>query len=31
MSEATELDFEHLPGDGPLDETDINLRAISHA
>ena len=27
MSEATELDFEHLPGDGPLDETDINLRA----
>ena len=21
------IDFEHLPGDGPLDETDVNLRA----
>ena len=21
------MDFEHLPGDGPLDETDVSLRA----
>ena len=21
------IDFEHLPGDGPLDETDVSLRA----
>jgi hypothetical protein len=27
MTEQTELNFEHLPGDGPLDETDVNLRA----
>ena len=27
MSDDTELNFEQLPGDGPLDETDINLRA----
>jgi hypothetical protein len=25
MTEAP--DFEYLPGDGPLDETDVNLRA----
>jgi hypothetical protein len=23
----TQRDYEHLPGDGPLDETDVNLRA----
>ena len=22
-----DLNFEHLPGDGPLDETDVSLRA----
>jgi hypothetical protein len=22
-----EMDYEHLPGDGPLDETDVSLRA----
>jgi hypothetical protein len=27
MSGATGVDFEHLPGDGPLDETDVSLRA----
>ena len=27
MAADHEPDFEHLPGDGPLDETDINLRA----
>jgi len=27
MTADREPDFEHLPGDGPLDETDINLRA----
>lgn len=27
MSTTTPLDYEHLPGDGPLDETDVNLRA----
>ena len=27
MTTDRESDFEHLPGDGPLDETDINLRA----
>ena len=21
------MDYEHLPGDGPLDETDVSLRA----
>jgi hypothetical protein len=26
MNDA-ELDFERLPGDGPLDETDVGLRA----
>lgn len=24
---TTEIDYEHLPGDGPMDETDISLRA----
>ena len=27
MTEEQERDFEHLPGDGPLDETDVALRA----
>jgi hypothetical protein len=27
MADDRGLDFEHLPGDGPLDETDVNLRA----
>jgi hypothetical protein len=27
MSERPGIDFEHLPDDGPLDETDVNLRA----
>jgi len=27
MTEKQELNMERLPGDGPLDETDINLRA----
>jgi hypothetical protein len=27
MTDDPELDFERLPGDGPLDETDVNLRA----
>ena len=26
-SESPTIDFEHLPGDGPLDETDVSLRA----
>lgn len=25
--EDLKIDFEHLPGDGPLDETDVSLRA----
>ena len=27
MSERPDLDYEHMPGDGPLDETDVSLRA----
>ena len=27
MTENQELNLERLPGDGPLDETDVNLRA----
>lgn len=27
MNNPATIDFEHLPGDGPLDETDISLRA----
>lgn len=27
MTEKQELNLERLPGDGPLDETDVNLRA----
>ena len=27
MGEDRELNLERLPGDGPLDETDVNLRA----
>jgi len=27
MTEKQELNMERLPGDGPLDETDVNLRA----
>jgi hypothetical protein len=27
MSTDTTLDLEHLPGDPPLDETDVSLRA----
>lgn len=27
MSESHQLDYEHLPGDEPLDETDVSLRA----
>lgn len=27
MSREPEPDYEHLPGDGPLDETDVSLRA----
>ena len=27
MSEQQLRDLEHLPGDGPLDETDVSLRA----
>jgi hypothetical protein len=27
MTDNQEPDYEHLPGDGPLDETDVNLRA----
>jgi hypothetical protein len=27
MAVTQEVDFEHLPGDGPLDETDVSLRA----
>ena len=26
-NEANQIDYEHLPGDGPLDETDVSLRA----
>ena len=26
MADDREPDFERLPGDGPLDETDVNLR-----
>ncbi len=25
--EQAAIDYEHLPGDGPLDETDVSLRA----
>ena len=27
MSATSPIDYEHLPGDGPLDETDVSLRA----
>jgi hypothetical protein len=27
MSSINKIDYEHLPDDGPLDETDVNLRA----
>lgn len=27
MCTNTQPDYEHLPGDAPLDETDVNLRA----
>lgn len=27
MTPSQELNLERLPGDGPLDETDVNLRA----
>jgi hypothetical protein len=27
MSEQTGINYEHFPDDGPLDETDVNLRA----
>ncbi len=27
MSAKQTVDWEHLPGDGPLDETDVSLRA----
>jgi hypothetical protein len=27
MSAESSQDYEHLPGDGPLDETDVSLRA----
>lgn len=27
MKAQPTIDFEHLPGDGPLDETDVALRA----
>lgn len=27
MTNATEKDYEHLPADEPMDETDVNLRA----
>jgi hypothetical protein len=27
MNPTNAIDFEHLPGDGPLDETDVSLRA----
>ena len=27
MSLVSEPDYEHLPGDGPMDETDVSLRA----
>jgi hypothetical protein len=27
MNAKAQIDFEHLPCDGPLDETDVNLRA----
>jgi hypothetical protein len=27
MTPEQEVNFEKLPGDGPLDETDVNLRA----
>ena len=27
MADDRERNFERLPGDGPLDETDVNLRA----
>ena len=27
MNRDIENDYEHLPGDGPLDETDLSLRA----
>ena len=27
MNAKAQIDFEHLPSDGPLDETDVNLRA----
>ena len=27
MTQNEQVDYEHLPGDVPMDETDINLRA----
>src|SRR5436309_2132962 len=27
MIDPTSPDYEHLPGDGPIDETDVSLRA----
>ena len=27
MNANSKIDYEHLPDDGPLDETDVNLRA----
>jgi hypothetical protein len=27
MNTERKVDYEHLPGDGPLDETDVSLRA----
>jgi hypothetical protein len=27
MNSTQQVDYEHLPGDGPLDETDVSLRA----
>jgi hypothetical protein len=27
MSETPRIEYEQLPGDGPLDETDVSLRA----
>ena len=27
MSTRSDIDYEHLPDDGPLDETDVSLRA----
>jgi hypothetical protein len=31
MTDSAGPDYEHLPGDDPLDETDINLRAYLSA